>query len=45
MNAYELTSPQKKLVMWYKCTELFSKSFTKAQISRELGASEAFSWR
>lgn len=37
MNAYELTSPQKKLVMWYKCTELFSKGFTKAQISRELG--------
>lgn len=40
MNAYELTSPQRKLVMWYKCKELFEKGLTKAQISRETGLDE-----
>lgn len=34
MNALKLTSPQGKLVMWYKCKELFEKGFTKAQICR-----------
>lgn len=34
MNALKLTSPQRKLVMWYKCKELFEKGFTKAQICR-----------
>ena len=34
MNALRNTSPQCKLVMWYKCKELFEKGFTKAQICR-----------
>lgn len=34
MNALRITSPQGKLVMWYKCKELFEKGFTKAQICR-----------
>ena len=37
MDAYKLTSPQKKLVMWYKCRELFHKGLSKSQISRDLG--------
>lgn len=37
MGAYELASPERKLVMWYKCKELFEKKLSKAQISRELG--------
>ena len=37
MDAYELTSPQKKFVMWYKCRELFDKGLSKSQISRDLG--------
>lgn len=39
MDACELTSPERKLVMWYKCKELFEKGLTKAQIARELGLS------
>jgi len=39
MDAYELTSPERKLVMWYKCKELFEKGLTKAQIARELDLS------
>lgn len=37
MDAYELTSPEWKLVMWYKCKELFDKGLSKAQICRETG--------
>ena len=37
MNAYELESPERKLVMWYKCKEKFEKGLSKAQIARELG--------
>jgi len=37
MDAYKLASPERKLVMWYKCKELFEKKLSKAQISRELG--------
>ena len=37
MNAYELESPERKLVMWYKCNEKKSQGLTKAQIARELG--------
>ena len=36
MDAYELTSPERKLVMWYKCKELFEKGLTKAQIAEQL---------
>lgn len=37
MNAYELESPERKLVMWYKCKEKFDSGLSKAQIARELG--------
>lgn len=37
MDAYELTSPERKLVMWCKCKELFGKGLSIRQISRELG--------
>ena len=37
MNAYELESPERKLVMWYKCKEKFEQGLSKAQIARELG--------
>lgn len=37
MNAYELESPERKLVMWYKCKEKFDLGLSKAQIARELG--------
>lgn len=37
MNAYELASPQRKLVMWYKCKEKNEMGLTRSQISRELG--------
>lgn len=37
MNAYELESPERKLVMWYKVKEKTELGLTKAQISRELG--------
>ena len=37
MNAYELESPERKLVMWYKCKEKREMGLTKAQIARELG--------
>lgn len=37
MNAYELTSPERKLVMWYKIKELFEKGYRQAQICRETG--------
>lgn len=37
MNAYNLESPQRKLVMWYKCKEKSGMGLTKAQIARELG--------
>ena len=37
MDTYELTSPERKLVMWCKCKELFEKGLSKRQISRELG--------
>ena len=30
MNAYELESPERKLVMWYKCNEKKSQGLTKA---------------
>ncbi len=36
MDTYELTSPERKLVMWCKCKELFEKGLSKRQISREL---------
>ena len=39
MDADNLTSSQKKLVMWYKCKELFEKGLSKSQIARELGLS------
>jgi transposase len=37
MNAYELTSPEGKLVMWYKIKELFEKGYRQAQVCRETG--------
>ena len=37
MNAYKLESPERKLVMWYKCKEKFASGLSKAQIARELG--------
>jgi hypothetical protein len=37
MDAQGLTSPQKKLVMWYKVKELRSKGLNYVQIGRELG--------
>ena len=37
MDAKKLGSPERKLVMWYKCKELSEKKLSKAQISRELG--------
>ena len=37
MDTYELTSPERKLVMWCKCKELFVKGLSIRQISRELG--------
>lgn len=37
MNAYELPSSQIKLVMWYKCKEMYEGGKTKAQISRDTG--------
>jgi transposase len=37
MDAQGLTSPQRKLVMWYKVKELKSKGLKHAQIGRELG--------
>jgi transposase len=37
MDAFQLASPERKLVMWYKCKELLEKKLSKAQISRELG--------
>lgn len=37
MDTYELTSPERKLVMWCKCKELFGKGLSIRQISRELG--------
>ena len=37
MNAVILESPERKLVMWYKCNEKKSLGLTKAQIARELG--------
>lgn len=37
MNACELESPERKLVMWYKCKEKFDLGLCKAQIARELG--------
>ena len=36
MNTLKLTSPHGKLVMWYKCRELFEKGLTKAQICRTI---------
>lgn len=36
MNAYNLESPQRKLVMWYNCKEKAGMGLTKAQIAREL---------
>jgi len=36
MNAKGITGSQKKLVMWYKCNELFKNGLTKSQIAREL---------
>lgn len=37
MNAYELTGPEGKLVMWYKVKELFEKGYRQAQVCRETG--------
>lgn len=37
MDAQGLTSPQRKLVMWYKVTELKSKGLHCVQIAHELG--------
>ena len=37
MDTYELTSPERKLVMWCKCKELLEKGLSQRQISRELG--------
>jgi DNA-binding NarL/FixJ family response regulator len=37
MNTYELTSPERKLVIWYKVKELFEKGYRQAQICRETG--------
>lgn len=37
MNANNLESPERKLVMWYKCKEKSALGLTKAQISRSLG--------
>ena len=37
MDTYELTSPERKPVMWCKCKELFGKGLSIRQISRELG--------
>lgn len=37
MNAYELESPERKLVMWYKVKELSEKGLRQAQICRETG--------
>jgi hypothetical protein len=37
MNANNLESPERKLVMWYKCKEKSAMGLTKAQISRSLG--------
>ena len=37
MNAVILESPERKLVMWYKCNEKKALGLTKAQIARELG--------
>jgi transcriptional regulator with XRE-family HTH domain len=37
MNAYELESPERKLVMWYKVKEKKELGLTKAQTARELG--------
>ena len=37
MDTYELTSPERKLVMWCKCKEFFGKGLSIRQISRELG--------
>lgn len=37
MNAYELESPERKLVMWYKVKELSRKGLRQAQICRETG--------
>ena len=37
MDAQGLTSPQRKLVMWYKVKELKSKGLNCVQIAHELG--------
>lgn len=37
MNAVILESPERKLVMWYKCSEKKALGLTKAHIARELG--------
>ena len=37
MNAGILESPERKLVMWYKCNEKKELGLTKAQIARDLG--------
>lgn len=37
MNAYKLESPERKLVMWYKCKENSEKGLKKAQIARNIG--------
>lgn len=37
MNAHELESPERKLVMWYKVKEKREKGLSKSKISRELG--------
>ena len=39
MDANNLTSSQKKLVMRYKCKEFFEKGLSKSQIAREVGLS------
>lgn len=37
MNAQNLESPERKLIMWYKIKEKKANGFKKLQISRELG--------
>jgi len=37
MNAFELESPERKLVMWYKVKELSERGLRQAQICRETG--------
>lgn len=36
MNAYELESPERKLVMWYKCKEKFDLGLSKARLQENL---------